>query len=245
MGGGRSKEKPCFPASSSIVRSSPRYCPSSSRWWASFALFAAHHPVPGDHASHRGSIRFLSRRQRPGSGRHGGRSRRAAGQRRREHDLHVLPVHNDGSYKLTVTFKVGTDLNIAQVLVQNRVTLATPVLPDEVKQPRRAGHQEVAQHVDDRQPVLARWQPRQPVPEQLRHHPAAGRTGPAPWRGRHQLPGTARLQYARVARSGENGLAQLDRQRRGRRPSNGRTSRWRPDRSANLPWRRDRSSSTS
>jgi multidrug efflux pump len=40
---------------------------------------------------------------------------------------------NDGRYKLTITFKVGTDLNIAQVLVQNRVTLAQPVLPDLVK----------------------------------------------------------------------------------------------------------------
>src|SRR5437763_10363447 len=40
---------------------------------------------------------------------------------------------NDGTYTLTVTFKVGIDLNIAQVLVQNRVNLATPVLPDLVK----------------------------------------------------------------------------------------------------------------
>ncbi|MBN1554404.1 MAG: multidrug efflux RND transporter permease subunit [Phycisphaerae bacterium] len=39
----------------------------------------------------------------------------------------------DGSYTLTVTFEVGTDLDMAQVLVQNRVTLATPKLPDEVK----------------------------------------------------------------------------------------------------------------
>ncbi|MCE9553955.1 MAG: efflux RND transporter permease subunit, partial [Planctomycetes bacterium] len=36
---------------------------------------------------------------------------------------------NDGTYTLTVTFKIGTDLNIAQVLVQNRVSLANPVLP--------------------------------------------------------------------------------------------------------------------
>src|SRR5262249_46028434 len=42
---------------------------------------------------------------------------------------------NDGSYKLTITFKIGTDLNIAQVLVQNRVTLATPILPAPVKRP--------------------------------------------------------------------------------------------------------------
>jgi len=40
---------------------------------------------------------------------------------------------NDGSYALTVTFKPGVDLNIAQVLVQNRVNLAQPVLPDLVK----------------------------------------------------------------------------------------------------------------
>ncbi len=40
---------------------------------------------------------------------------------------------NDGGYTLTITFKVGTDLNIAQVLVQNRVTLAQPILPDLVK----------------------------------------------------------------------------------------------------------------
>jgi multidrug efflux pump len=40
---------------------------------------------------------------------------------------------NDGSYTLTVTFKQGIDLNIAQVLVQNRVNLAEPVLPDLVK----------------------------------------------------------------------------------------------------------------
>src|SRR5207244_13512239 len=37
---------------------------------------------------------------------------------------------NDGSYTLTITFQHGTDLNIAQVLVQNRVELAQPVLPD-------------------------------------------------------------------------------------------------------------------
>src|SRR6202795_1877578 len=40
---------------------------------------------------------------------------------------------NDGAYTLTVTFKLGTDLNIAQVLVQNRVSLANPVLPSLVQ----------------------------------------------------------------------------------------------------------------
>src|SRR4051812_27305722 len=40
---------------------------------------------------------------------------------------------NDGSYTLDVTFALGTDLNIAQVLVQNRVAIAQPTLPDVVK----------------------------------------------------------------------------------------------------------------
>src|SRR5437588_7664881 len=40
---------------------------------------------------------------------------------------------NDGNYTLTITFKPGTDLNIAQVLVQNRESLAEPILPELVK----------------------------------------------------------------------------------------------------------------
>ena len=39
---------------------------------------------------------------------------------------------NDGSYTLTVTFEVGTDLDMANILVQNRVALAEPKLPEEV-----------------------------------------------------------------------------------------------------------------
>ncbi len=41
---------------------------------------------------------------------------------------------NDGSYTLTITFKLGVDLNLAQVMVQNRVALAQPLLPDVIKQ---------------------------------------------------------------------------------------------------------------
>jgi multidrug efflux pump len=40
---------------------------------------------------------------------------------------------NDGSYTLTVTFEIGTDLNTALVMVQNRVTLAMPQLPTDVQ----------------------------------------------------------------------------------------------------------------
>ncbi|HTN00515.1 MAG TPA: multidrug efflux RND transporter permease subunit [Planctomycetaceae bacterium] len=40
---------------------------------------------------------------------------------------------SNGSYTLTVTFEVGTDLDEAQVLVQNRVAVAMPRLPQEVQ----------------------------------------------------------------------------------------------------------------
>src|SRR5271166_5062655 len=39
----------------------------------------------------------------------------------------------DGSMTLDVTFKLGTNLDIAQVLAQNRVAIAEPRLPDEVR----------------------------------------------------------------------------------------------------------------
>ncbi len=40
----------------------------------------------------------------------------------------------NGAYSLTITFEVGTDLDKAQVLVENRVALAEPQLPAEVRQ---------------------------------------------------------------------------------------------------------------
>src|SRR3954451_17907489 len=40
---------------------------------------------------------------------------------------------NDGQMTLDVTFKLGTNLDMAQVLVQNRVSISQAKLPDEVK----------------------------------------------------------------------------------------------------------------
>src|SRR5712692_8986198 len=40
---------------------------------------------------------------------------------------------NDGSYSLSVTFDVDVDLSTAVVMVQNRVTLAMPLLPTPVQ----------------------------------------------------------------------------------------------------------------
>ena len=40
---------------------------------------------------------------------------------------------SDGSYTLTVTFRIGMDINFAQVLVQNRVSSALAQLPQAVQ----------------------------------------------------------------------------------------------------------------
>src|SRR4029077_10758097 len=40
---------------------------------------------------------------------------------------------SDGSMTLTITFRLGTDLDKAQVLVQNRVAIAEPKLPEDVR----------------------------------------------------------------------------------------------------------------
>src|SRR5690348_14382713 len=40
---------------------------------------------------------------------------------------------NDGTYSLVVTFDIGTDLNNAQILVQNRLSSATSQLPQAVQ----------------------------------------------------------------------------------------------------------------
>ena len=48
----------------------------------------------------------------------------------------------DGTYSLTVTFKIGTDLNFAQVLVQNRPCRAVAAA-DLGAEPGRHGAEEV------------------------------------------------------------------------------------------------------
>ena len=63
---------------------------------------------------------------------------------------------NDGTYTLTITFQNGVDLNIAQVLVQNRVSLAQPILPDLAGSgARRNSQEEIKQRLDDRESLLA------------------------------------------------------------------------------------------
>ena len=69
---------------------------------------------------------------------------------------------SDGSYNLTVTFEVGTDLDIAQVLVQNRVAFAEPKLPQEVQRQGVTAKKQSDQHPPGRLALLARQPLRQP-----------------------------------------------------------------------------------
>ena len=146
---------------------------------------------------------------------------------------------NDGTYTLTVTFKPGIDLNIAQVLVQNRVNLAEPVLPDLVKRRGvtvKKKSPNVLMIVNLFSP--GRQLARQPVPEQLRHDPAPRRAGPAAGRRRHHLPRPARLLHAALARPGASWRPAACRRPTSSARSSSRTSRSPPGRSASRRRRR-------
>ena len=75
---------------------------------------------------------------------------------------------SDGSYTLTVTFEVGTELDMAQVLVQNRVPIAVPQLPAEVQRQGVVTKKQSTNIIL----VVVLTSPggriRQPLPEQLR-----------------------------------------------------------------------------
>ena len=112
---------------------------------------------------------------------------------------------NDGSYTLTVTFDIGTDLNTALVMVQNRVTLAMPQLPTEVQNQGIT----IRKKTPDILMIVNFFSPDGRYDDiylsNLRHHPRQGRAAPRRRRLGHQLPGPARLQHSRLARPAEAG----------------------------------------
>ena len=119
--------------------------------------------------------------------------------------------NNDGSYTLDVTFELGTDLNMAQVLVQNRVAIAQPTLPDVVKaigvtvKKRSPDILLVVNLYSDDNPATG-----QPYYDQLylsnyatiQLKDALARAG---GRRRRHHPRPAGLQHARLARPGQAG----------------------------------------
>ena len=96
-------------------------------------LSAADRAVSRHHAAADHDLRHLPGRERGRGREQRGRADRAAGQRRGQHDLHELVEFVDGQLTLNAYFKIGTNPELAQVDVQNRVNLALPQLPQSVQ----------------------------------------------------------------------------------------------------------------
>ena len=143
---------------------------------------------------------------------------------------------NDGSYDLAVTFKHGVNLNMAQVLVQNRVNLALASLPEVLRQTgvtTRKLAPDMLMTVSINSPT-GRYD--QLLPEQLRADEDPRRVGPVAGSGRRIHHWAVRLQHADLGESRQAGGSRAD--GGGRGGGGSRTERAggvRPDRSAAGP----------
>jgi len=113
--------------------------------------------------------------------------------------------NNDGSYTLDVTSRLAPDVNMAQVLVQNRVAVALPTLPDVVKNVGVTVKKRSPDILPGGEPLLRRG-PEDPsadvrpaLQEQFRHDPAQGRVGAGGGCRRRDDLRHAGLQHARLA----------------------------------------------
>ncbi len=116
----------------------------------------------------------------------------------------------DGRFSIAVTFELGTNLDIAQVQVQNRVAVAQPRLPSDVRNIGVTVDQGLARPDDGRAPLFARQVARHAVHLQLRQHPRHRCAEP---HQRHRLDlgvRRPRLLDARVARSRPAAVAGAD-----------------------------------
>ena len=117
---------------------------------------------------------------------------------------------DDGSYTLTVTFKIGTDLNFAQVLVQNRVATALAALPQAVQVQGVDAQKKSTAILPDHRADVARRQLRQSLSRQLRDHPPQGRARAAARRRQRQRVRRRPVLDADLARSREAAGARID-----------------------------------
>ena len=124
---------------------------------------------------------------------------------------------SDGVMTLTVTFKLGTDVDKAQVQVQNRVSQALPKLPEEVQ---RLGVT-TNKASPDLTMVVFVFSPDgrydQTYLSQFRRAAHQGRAVAPRWRRRRAALRRRRLLDARLARPGQGRRARPDRRRRGGR----------------------------
>ena len=113
--------------------------------------------------------------------------------------------NNDGSYTLDVVFALGTDVNMAQVQVQNRVAIAQPAAPRCHQSRRSDGQETVARHSPDSEPLFRKRSRNGQAPlrsalsEQLRYDQPPGCPGPCRRRGRCLLLWRTGLQHAYLA----------------------------------------------
>ena len=127
-----------------------------------------------------------------------------------EHMLYMSSqATGDGQLSITVTFKLGTDLDAAQVLVQNRVAIAESRLPEDVRRLGVTVRKSSPDILMVIHLVLARRLPRPALRLQLRDAAGARRAGPARRRRRRARLRRARLRDAHLARSGEGRLARM------------------------------------
>ena len=153
----------------------------------------------------------------------------------------------DGRFSIQVSFDLGTNLDIAQVQVQNRVVDRAAAAAGRRAQHRRHRHQGLARPDDGRAPLFAGQVARLAVHLQLRH----ARSRPTPLTrvdgvGSITRVRQPRLLDAHLARSRPAAIARADRHRRHRRaagaehpgrfrrarPAAGRAPRRIPDRGA-------------
>src|SRR5207253_10444092 len=105
----------------------------------------------------------------------------------------------DGKLTITVTFRIRTDLNVAQILTQNRVQDALPRLPEDVQ---RLGVQ-VRKSTPTILLAVHLYSPdttRPPLPVELRDIAHQGRAGAAARGRRRAIVRGARLCDAHLAR---------------------------------------------
>ena len=124
---------------------------------------------------------------------------------------------SDGRYTLTVTFQVGTDLDFAQVLVQNRVSAAMAQLPGRRAAAGRRHEEEGDVAAPDHHAVVEGQPLRRALPLELRDAAALRQARAAAGRRRRRRLRRRRVQHARLARPAADVPARPDADRRRQR----------------------------
>ena len=106
---------------------------------------------------------------------------------------------NDGTLTLKVSFEVGSNLDMDNVLTQNRVSEAMPMLPQSVKNYGVAVKKALPFPLLDHLDQVAEGDVRQQLPLQLRHDQHQRRDRPHPGRRPDQPLRRQRLRDARLA----------------------------------------------